>query len=151
MTIIEHRPTRPEDARDLVARLRPADKLELLLTSGADLLAGLEGSVKASDLECFSVFINGRVEAIYGLCGAPDFNVPWMLGSDEVLKHKRQLVTWGRAQLRYWADRYDAPLANYVLAVNDAHVRWLAHIGCDFVGERLIGPLQGRFLEFRYV
>ena len=85
MTIIEHRPTRPEDARDLVARLRAADKLELLLSQGPDLLAGLEGSVKASDLECFSVFIDGRVEAIYGLCSGPEFNVPWMLGSDEVL------------------------------------------------------------------
>ena len=152
MTVIIHRPVRPEDARDLVARLRAADKLELLLAHGdADTLKALEASIEASGLECEVVVIDGVVEAVYGLSKLPEFNVPWMLGTDVVMRHPRQLITWGRAQLRYWADRYDAPLRNLVLAVNDAHVRWLKHIGCKFGEEVRIGPLNARFLHFSYV
>lgn len=152
-SVIIHRPVRAQDAHSLASRLRPADKLEIVLSLGrTDILAALLEFIDVSSLECQAVVIDGTVEAIYGLAhGGGEYNIPWMLGSEEVMRHKRQLLTWGRATLRYWADRYDLPLRNHVLGINRAHVNWLRHIGCTLHGVQMCGPLNSSFIPFEYV
>ena len=153
MTKIVIRPATLADAEDIVSRLRGIDKLELALAhDDFDILKALKESFKASNLECEVAVIDGTVEAIFGLSEQPQFNVPWMLGTDVLLKHQKSLCRLGKAQLRYWADRYDAPLRNLVWGGNYLHIAWLKRMGCRFNGAvHDIGDLGIRFLEFDYV
>ena len=153
MTKIVIRPATLADAEDIVSRLRGIDKLELALAhDDFDILKALKESFKASNLECEVAVIDGTVEAIFGLSEQPQFNVPWMLGTDVLLKHQKSLCRLGKAQLRYWADRYDAPPRNLVWGGNYLHIAWLKRMGCRFNGAvHDIGDLGIRFLEFDYV
>lgn len=75
-----------------------------------------------------------RVGSLVGIQGTP-----WMLASDLIDRHRRQLVVQPRKYLPKMLDSF-AILTNYVDARNHASLRWLARWGFRISKPRPHGP-----------
>ncbi len=90
----------------------------------------LRGALSASSL-AMTAFVDGRAEAMFGLvvtnalCGAGS---PWMLGTDAIYRHPREMIRMGPGWLRVMGDV--APgLSGMVAAGNARAIRLLRHWG----------------------
>jgi hypothetical protein len=146
------RPARPEDARDLAPRLRPADVREIRALRGEEPSRVLEEGL-AWSTACFAAEDDaGLLVALFG--AGPDggqdaAGLIWLLASPELERNGRDFLR----QCRHWVDRlheHCPRLGNVVDARNDVHLRWLAWCGFTVV-RRLEGHGVERrtFLEVR--
>lgn len=142
-------PARDEDAVELAAAMREADRAELAAV-GVDPEHGVRSSIAASrwaltardDVGIVCVF--GL--AVYGTALAP-VGAPWMLGTDRVRAHRRSLVRLGPAYIRAMVD--EAPfLVNFVHAENRTAVRWLRRAGFSIHQPVPHGPYGAPFHPF---
>lgn len=121
-----------EDALSLIPRLRIADLRECILLGGPDVETSVLRSVEGSD-EVWVGEAGGKVIALGGVAfrgSKPGtlIGAPWLIGSDELLDHKRQLLLVGRVETERWLAQCDI-LCNFVHADNTAHIEWLKRIG----------------------
>ena len=124
---ITYRPATAADALALAPRLREADRLEVFLAAG-DVHAALLASIEAPGLSLAATNSGGEVIALFGVSDGPDMGIPWMLASDEIMKHPRHLVDGCRRWVSEMLPRYRL-LVNYVHAENATAIAWLQHIG----------------------
>ena len=123
-----------DDCNKLGPRLRAADKLELKASCGYGPITALTQSIHASDEAWVAVDEEGVAILMFGVVNAgQDFvGVPWMLGSDGIYQHTRQL----QSQCRQWLDVIHEDyslLFNYVHAENPKAIRWLQWMGFTIV------------------
>lgn len=141
------RHTVPGDAAALAPRLREADRVELTLSSGPDLLRTLEESIAGSS-ENITATIDDEVVGIGG-CGFTDgVGVPWMVSSDALTQRPLSLTRIGLFSIERYAPQCKA-LINYVHAHNHVHIAWLQRIGFT-LGETIAeyGVGKAPFIQF---
>lgn len=87
----------------------------------------------AQSSEAWTAKVDGVPEAIFGLvitnalCGA---GKPWMLGSDAIYDHPREMLKSGHYLLQSWLDSMRT-LEGYVWSGNDRAIRMLRRWGCS--------------------
>ena len=123
-----------DDCNKLGPRLRAADKLELKASCGYGPITALTSSIHASDEAWVAVDEEGVAILMFGVVNAGQefVGVPWMLGSDGIYQHTRQL----QSQCRQWLDVIHEDyslLYNYVHAENPKAIRWLQWMGFTIV------------------
>lgn len=122
--------------------LRNADMLELIEANLAPALA-LSMGLAMSQPSAFTVTVDGVPAAMFGVC--PDARYPhanagvvWLLGTDRLLKIRRQFL---RESLRWIDDiaSHYSVLGNSVHCDNLVHIRWLKWLGFTFIKAK--GPM----------
>lgn len=116
------------DALIVGENLREADRIEIGYTTARNPVVAVRDSWACSDMSEVAVE-DGQPICIWGVAKLNDrLGIPWMLGTDAMLRHSRPLV----ARARPWVDqqclKYKA-LMNYVHAGNTKSIRWLKALG----------------------
>lgn len=103
----------------------------------------------AQSSEAWTAKVDGVPEAMFGLvisnalCGK---GKPWMLGSDAIYRHPRQMLNCGKLLLAHWLDSMSA-LEGYVWTGNDRAIRMLRKWGCE-IGREVIVFTGAEFVTF---
>ena len=131
-----------EDHLQFVANhMRDEDVAEVWATGFYTPHQALVESVKHSDY-LFTVLHDGIPLAIVGLQVRgilTGTGIPWLLSSDEALKHKRLFMTLAPVVLQDML-RVCSSLENFVHVENSLSIHWLKRLGFDF-GERVVNPV----------
>jgi len=124
---------RNSDALALAPRLRPMDRLEVEVVSGAPVELSLLSAVADSTL-AWATILRNEVAMLFGVGAWPGHRgvgIPWLLGADvfdelrvPFLRESRRYIS--TMQLLY------PRLINYVHADNRAAIRWLRWSGFRF-------------------
>jgi hypothetical protein len=137
----------PAHVGRIATRMREADVIEcraMGLTPKEALRAGL----RASSL-CYTARVDGRPEAMFGLvvtnalCGE---GAPWMLGTDAIYEHPREMIRRARPILAAFVDstKYQS---NVVAKDNTRAIRFIRWLGFN-VREGVIVFAGTEFLAF---
>jgi hypothetical protein len=127
--VIEIVPARPTHIGPIATRMRDMDRLECMIFGHTPKSAIRNGLLGAS--MAWTALIDGRAEAIFGVSTTSlleGSGRPWMLMTDEAVKHAVSLVRFGRIYTEA-IQRHYALLHNWVHAENDASIRWLSRLG----------------------
>lgn len=136
---------KPSHIRTIAARMRTADREEVLAASGRSPLAALAYSFRKSSC-CWTAVIDGRPELMWGV---GDINIlagvgaPWLLGTDAVEENFRVFLRVSSNWPAQLLQRYSV-LRNFVDARNTVSVRWL-----EWLGFQLLDPVEFRGHQFR--
>lgn len=129
---IQFVPARGKHVKTIGKRMRAADVAECKAMAGLSPRDGLRRSMMRS--QAWTVLVNGRPEMMFGVS---DLNVltgigsVWMLATDEVDKHPRELLRLSPEWVRKLFARYSV-LRNVVSIDNAASIRWLKWLGATF-------------------
>lgn len=124
--VIRH--TEREDCIKLAKTLRRADLQEIQHGSGLSPEQALLYSFAVSE-HCYTVWLEDEVVLIFGVGGLEGVEgCPWMLGSDLLLKVRRQFIKECRKIVQAMLDKYHH-LENHVWAENKIHIHWLQWLG----------------------
>ena len=140
----------PADVDELVASMRDQDVAEVLAAGYADTRTPVAEGVQRSVM-CWTCRVDGKLAAIFGL--APfggmlsDTGVPWLLGTDEVPRHRRILARVARPYIARMLAQTPR-LMNVVHADNTVAVRWLARMGFKLSPAAPAGPHGALFHSF---
>jgi hypothetical protein len=99
--------------------------------------------------EAWTAKVDGRPEAMFGLnveSALGGIAHPWMLGSDAIYQHPREMIRWGEGLVRRWVDSYGA-LSNLVSVQNAPAIRMLRRWGFD-IGTEIVERAGVSFVEF---
>ena len=135
-------------ALDLAPRVRAADRAELMDGWGHTPAFALTEGVLGSD-RVWSGFADRDLVCIFGVAPVPrsaGTGVPWLIGSDLILRHQRAFLRRNRAKLAEMQALYPV-LRNWVDARNHAALRWLAWLGFTIDPA---GPMGPRGLPFHH-
>jgi len=122
-----------DDCNKLGPRLRAADKRELKASCGYGPVTALTLSLKASDDAFVLADEQDSPVLMFGVVNAgQDIGVPWMLGSNGIYQHTRQLKAECKKWLEFLHEDYGL-LYNYVHAENPKAIRWLQWMGFTMV------------------
>jgi hypothetical protein len=130
---VQYRMANADDAAALYQRLREADRRELELSSGPDVLLTLTRSVDASEV-CMCAEDEEGIVCIWGIARTPEGGSVWMLGADSLQKYQRLLVSDTKPWVHQMLPHYGL-LGNYVHAENTKSIRWLKMLGFTFLPE----------------
>ncbi len=123
-----------DDVHELAPRLRAEDRAEVLALGFAPvdgLLQSIAGAHEAWTYRADRQIICMAGIAPLSLIGR--VGVPWLLGSELVLQHRRTFMMETRRMVAHWLTRFDV-LRNIVDARYEAAIRWLRWL--DFkIGE----------------
>jgi hypothetical protein len=121
--------------------LRNDDQQEIWAGTGMAPNAALCQSALTSDICRVAIAQDtGNIVTIWGLLyheSDPEVGHPWMVGTDEMLKHKRDILKLGKSQTADFLN-YRSTLLNMMDSRNRTHHRWLKWIGYQFTGETAI-------------
>lgn len=109
--------------RDLAATMRAADKAECAAL-GYGPYDALRTSV-GSTAEPFAGLADGKVVCLFGVSNGLH---PWLLASDDLLRHRREFLRASRAWVEGVRREYPV-LYNWVGADNVLAIRWLRWLG----------------------
>lgn len=114
----------------IAARMREADRIEVMASSGSSPHHALMFSLDRSQ-RAFTALVDGQPEVMFGVS---DLNIltatgaPWLLGTEAVVTHQRQFLRrsiWWKEKL---FEGYDV-LKNLVHDDNVVSKRWLKWLG----------------------
>lgn len=135
--MIRFAPATEQDCRYLAPLLRRLDVEELRLTGEPDPARALRNALALSDGRALTAFEDFLPIAMFGI--TPNYMlgeaIPWMLGTDDVPKHSRELVKWARPVCQKWLEEFPI-LLNEVWVGNIPAVQFLKHIGFAFAEPR---------------
>ena len=138
-----------EHIEPISANMREADTLEVWLSSHKTphqaMSEGFQRSVKAWTIMHDDVPIGMFGVSCLTLLG--HVGVPWLLGTNEMLKIKRQFVRESNRYIDEMLSMYPN-LINYVHTENRASIRWLKWLGFSFEGPVAAGPEGAPFYRF---
>ena len=127
-------PATRDDVHELAPRLRGEDRAEVLALGFAP-VDGLLQSIAGAQ-EAWTYRADRQIVCMAGikpLSLIGRVGVPWLLGSELVLQHRRTFMTETRRMVAHWLTRFDV-LRNVVDARYEAAIRWLRWL--DFkIGE----------------
>ena len=130
-------PATPEHILNLLEQgLRDQDVAELDAI-GLTPWRALIQSYQASFPDVFTILADGHPCAMFGVTEGEGKGIPWMLGTELMLKIPRDLMVQGR----YWVDYLNLLypfLENHVAVSNTVSVAWLKRMGFEFHEEVLI-------------
>jgi hypothetical protein len=134
-------PAEPRHIRTIAKRMRRADVEEILAASGKTPVQAL----------AHTALINGRPEMMFGV---GDLNIlagvgaPWLLGTDEVVRHQTAFLRGSRDWLDQLLQRYSV-LRNFVDDRNKVSIRWLKWLGFSLLDPVDMGGHAFRLFELR--
>lgn len=128
---VTFRPPRIEDAYELEAGLRAADRAELEATSARPIREQIEQGIALSWCPGVALGRDGELLCIFGavpldLMG--DAAAPWCLGTDDLIRYPQALTKSGERYFTQVQQLYPQ-LVNYVDARNTFAIRWLRRMG----------------------
>ena len=138
MATVEIVPAHPRHIARIARDMREIDRLECAVSGHspkAALRAGYRNSVWA-----LTAMVEGKPHAMFGVVAlnvVEGSAVPWFLGTDEVYRHGRAMLTRGRQVIALMENTFDS-LENHVAAANDKAIRLLRAWGFE------IGPEDER-------
>lgn len=120
--------TEPLHLREMAVAMQP-QSAETALKMGTTPLKALWHSYRQS-LICKSVFINGKLSAIFGVSGFifGEVGRPWLIMTPETQEHPFRVAFLYRKELRKMLDMFPV-LEEYVPENNDASIRMLELMG----------------------
>lgn len=133
--------SRVEDANQLAPLLRDEDVREIRDANGSTPLESLTHGVTLGT-RCYTVADSDQPVAMFGVM--PNGAV-WLLASENLLEHRRQLVRESRRWLREMHRSFPV-LWNYVDTRNRAHVRFLEWLGVEW-GQKLRSKPHFRYFQ----
>jgi len=141
------------DITDLLANLRDMDREELKALAGADPETAIRTSVLQSPGMCAVVRNqDDDILCIFGVANISilgSYGAPWLLGTDKLFDHSRDLLVHSRHILGIMTQNY-AYLHNIVWDKNIRSIRYLKALGFT-VGPRIRHPLTGAFFRPFYI
>lgn len=135
-----------EDAITLSKNLRREDIEELKLNDTTPLTALLKGYIFSE--ECYSAFVDGELSGMFGVSGdimPTGWASIWFLGSDTIMKVKRDWIKSGRFYIKKFLEKYKI-LANSVDIRNKKHIYWLKKMGAVFTD--IVPVSEGKLINF---
>lgn len=131
-------PARVEDAIQIAPSLRSADKAELEAATGFDttvysLIHGVSfGKAWAVKWDL------GELELPIVLFGVMSYSktvgIPWMVATDDLLKHKRFIIKHSREYVDKMLELYPDGLLNFIDCRNTVHIEYIKHLGFTIDG-----------------
>lgn len=143
------RETTMSDVCYVAENMRQADVAEVYAAAGDSPMSALCKSVEMSDDPVTVASPEGVPLVIFGtvqrslLTGV---GIPWLLGCDEALKHKRGFAKYAPKIVELMLEDYEY-LENYVHMKNRVSVRWLKRLGFK-MDEPIRFPSGERFIHF---
>ncbi len=149
------RPSKKEDCYQLSKTLRQQDVQEVFASSGSNPAQALVKAYMCSNKHCYSLMLDGEVVGMFGINEINrNVGTPWLMGSDDLTKHKIEFYKLSKSYLSTFMERYNV-LFNYVDKRNWQSIRWLKNLGFQFTKEIAdYGYEKKPFYEFikaRYV
>lgn len=144
--MVEARAAVVEDAGWFEPRLRQADREELTAASGPDVLKTLRRAITLSHGRAYVV----EGAALFGFVPVSlmsDTAIPWLVGTDALLRMGRTLNRMGKAYCAETLRDYPV-LVNFVDVRNEASIRWLKRLGFEFGDPVPFGVEQRPFMRF---
>lgn len=126
---VEVVPARLTHVGPIASRMREIDRIECL-AMGHSPKQALRNGFTLSEL-ALTALVDGRPEAMFGIVVTSALDrkaVPWMLGTDEVYRHGRELIKWGPHIIASLVDS-SRVLSNLVSAQNSQAIRLLKRWG----------------------
>lgn len=120
-----------DDVHQLAPRLRSEDRAEVLALGFAP-VDGLLQSI-AGAREAWTYRANRQIICMAGITPLSligRVGVPWLLGSELVLRHRRTFMMETRRMVTHWLTLFDV-LRNVVDARYEAAIRWLGWLGFE--------------------
>lgn len=120
------------DVPHIVAGMRQADVDECHALGVDSIPNALQDGLIFSS-ECWTITWNGKPVALFGVRPLNDdptlkVGVPWMVGTNEVTKHQRAVISLAPRYIARMLRAYPR-LTNRVHAENTRAIRWLRHVG----------------------
>lgn len=130
---LQYRPPTPEDIAYVAANMRDADVLEVAASHGHTPLQALTTSIHESDM-AFCAVVDGTPICIFGFACDEDEEraAVWLLGTDDILKHRRLFLRESRRIVGEWAKCF-GQMFNWVDRENAVALRWLSWLGFEHV------------------
>jgi len=128
-SVIEIVPALPEHA---ALPLRAADREEVWAVAHLQPQAALRESI-ASSAAAWTGMADGEPVCVFGVVPASilgGIGIPWMLGSDGVVKHQRAFLRRNKRYVEAMLEMYPL-LINFVDARNTIAIRWLRWLGFE--------------------
>lgn len=113
--------------------LREQDEREVLKAGHPSVLRALMDSATASEGLLFTIWVDGKPAGVFGAAPHPvdeRVGIPWMLGTDRLLRARRELVR----ETERWVDYlnfYYPILVNLIDVENTTSLAWLKRVGFD--------------------
>ena len=126
-----YREATQKDVKELSEKMREADAVEVMASSGLTPLEALTQGFELS--ESLAIIHKGELIGMFGVAEIEgDIGSPWMLGSDKIPEIKKDLLTQALDWVIETNKNYPL-LVNYVDARNKVAIRWLKYLGFNFV------------------
>lgn len=142
-------PATQSHVRDLAPRVRASDCAEVWATGRHTPAEALRLSVDVS-VASVAALADGVPFAIFGVAARSlmsDTGVPWLLGSDDLVTHRRPFLRHGRVFVSAMLDIFPH-LENYVDARNTTSIEWLRWLGFDILPAEPFGVYRLPFHRF---
>jgi|TARA_Y100000310_G_scaffold171987_2_gene172106 hypothetical protein len=136
-----------EHAQFLANHLRQEEILEVTAASRLSIYDTIMSSINRS-VEVQTVLWDGDVIAIVGLqphSVLSDKASPWLLTTEEVKRHPRELLRLSRQFLERWIQQYSL-LENYIDSRYEPSLRWARKVGFTVEEPQPYGP-YGEFFN----
>lgn len=124
---VEIRAPRPGDAAAVANRLRDADLDELIAAGLDDIEQVIQEGIDLSAL-CWTATAGGVPVCVFGVREWEGRGVPWLLGTDQLVKNRGALIRQAPAYIELMLQAFPV-LINHVHARNAQAVRWLKRAG----------------------
>lgn len=117
-----------EDASTIAPHLRDADKNEIIASSGPNIEQAILSSIVSSEAHTVCLPDLSPI-CIFGIGDDMQGNgIPWMIGTDEMIKHRKALIRDARKWINDQLEVYPL-LYNYADGRNTVHLNWLRRVG----------------------
>lgn len=123
-------PAGTDHIASIAARMREADRIEVMASSGSSPHHALMNSLEYSD-RAFTALVDGRPEVMFGVASLNVLTAtgaPWLLGTDAVVAHQRQFLRRSLCWKEKLFEGYET-LMNFVHDDNVVSKRWLTWMG----------------------
>lgn len=124
---VEIRPAVLADADIVAADLRAADRAECLAAGVADVRGAIREGIEHSAL-CWTALVDGQPVAVFGVRAWGDSGVPWLLGTEALVVHRRAFIRQAPTYIDLMLQAFPR-LLNHVHADNTRAVLWLRRAG----------------------
>lgn len=139
------------DVEYLAPRLRESDVKEVWASNHHTPFMALYHSYDKSIL-CLTIEYDGEAVAMFGLNGEnvlSNIGTVWLLGSDELFKHRIRFIRHSKRFLNIMLNMYPT-IFNYVHAENKESIDWLIHCGAKIAEPQPYGMEQEMFRYFQF-